>query len=178
MKQLFKKLWMIESQIRGHIRISRFFWFRIPLIGRPISMILDRMLLIAYGVDVLSPSIDIRCLSISHPNGILLGGNGVVSSGRVAIMAGVSLVARSPSDPIYLDRHKTRSVFRFGDNVVIGAGSVVVGPIDICDNVIIGAMSLVNKSIREPGIYVGVPVHRVKDQASDEWVRSSDAKEH
>ncbi|WP_137153241.1 hypothetical protein [Devosia sp. FKR38] len=178
MKQLLKKLWMIESQIRGHIRISRFFWFRVPLVGRAISMILDRLILIAYGVDMLSSSIDIRRLSISHPNGILLGGNGVVSSGRVAIMAGVSLVARSPSDPTYLERHSSRTVFRFGDNVVIGAGSVVVGPIDICDNVIIGAMSLVNKSISEPGIYVGVPVRRVKDQASDEWVQSSDAKEH
>ena len=141
-------------------------------------MIMDRLMLVIYGVDMLSCSIDIRRLSISHPNGILLGGNGVISAGRVAIMAGVSLVARSPTDPTYLERHKTRSVFRFGDNVIIGAGAVVVGPIDICDNVIIGAMSLVNKSMSEPGIYVGVPVRRVKDQASDEWVRSSDAKEH
>ena len=178
MKQILKKLWMIESQIRGHIRVSRFFWFRVPFIGRPISMILDRLMLVCYGVDMMSSSIDVKRLSISHPNGILLGGNGVVSSGRVAVMAGVSLVARSPSDPTYLERHKTRSVFRFGDNVVIGAGSVVVGPIDICDNVIIGAMSLVNKSISEPGIYVGVPVRRVKDHASDEWVQSGDAKEH
>jgi len=169
-KRVLKLLWMIDSQIRGHIRLSRFFWFRVPIVGQPISLLMDRALLMAYGIDLLSSSIDIDRLSISHPNGILLGGNGVVSRGRVAIMSGVSLVARSPSDPEYLARHKSRSVFRLGDNVVIGAGSVVIGPIDICDNVTIGAMSLVNKPISEPGVYVGVPVRRVRDMASDEWV--------
>lgn len=170
MKRFLKKLWMIDSQIRGHIWLSRLLWARVPVIGRPLSMILDRMLLVAYGIDLLSSSIQVRRLLISHPNGILLGGNGVVSSGRVAIMAGVSLVARSPSDAEYLRRHKDKSVFRFGDNVVIGAGSVVIGPVDICDNVTIGAMSLVNKSISEPGVYVGVPVRKVGNVSSDEWV--------
>ena len=41
---------------------------------------------------------------------------------------------------------------------------------DICDNVMIGAMSLVNRSIVEPGVYVGVPVRRIKDSTGDEWV--------
>lgn len=170
MKQVLKKLWLIDSQIRGHIRVSRFFWHKVPVIGRAISMIMDRLLLVIYGIDLLSHSVQVRRLLISHPGGILLGGNGVVSSGRVAIMAGVCLVGRSPSDPEYLRRHADKSVFRFGDNVVIGAGSVVIGPVDICDNVTIGAMSLVNKSITEPGVYVGVPARRIAPNSSDEWV--------
>lgn len=76
-----------------------------------------------------------RALSISHPGGILLGGNGIISPGRVAVMAGVKLVGRSPDDPEYLRRHAERRVFVFGDNVVIGANSVVIVPADICDNV-------------------------------------------
>lgn len=170
MKRFIKKMWMIDSQIRGHIRLSRYLWNRVPLVGRPLSMILDRLLLVAYGIDLMSASIQVERLLISHPNGILLGGNGVKSPGRVAIMAGVCLVGRSPSDPEYLSRHADKSVFRFGDNVVIGAGSVVIGPIDICDNVTIGAMSLVNKSITEPGVYVGVPVRKINSNSSDEWV--------
>jgi serine acetyltransferase len=54
--------------------------------------------------------------------------------------------------------------------VVIGANSVVIGPVDICDNVVVGAMSLVNRSITEPGVYVGVPVRKVKDTPDDIWV--------
>ena len=61
-------------------------------------------------------------------------------------------------------------MFVLGDNVVIGANSVVMGPVDICDNVLIGAMSLVNKSISEPGVYVGVPARKVSAEVSDEWV--------
>ena len=170
MKRAMRRLWMIESHIRGAIALSRFCHARLPVLGRPLSLILDRFLLVIYGIDLTSHTIAVGRLMISHPNGVLLGGNGLVSPGRVAIMAGAKLVARSPSDPEYLARHRTKDNFRFGDNVVIGTGSVVIGPIDICDNVIIGSMSLVNKPIVEPGLYVGVPARRVRDNVTDEWV--------
>jgi serine acetyltransferase len=174
MKRIILGYWLIERYIRRHIRVSRFVYFHVPLIGRPLSLALDRMLLICYGIDLMSSSIDVKALSISHPGGILLGGNGIVSAGRVAIMAGVKFVGRSPGDPEYLRRHAERRVFCLGDNVVIGANSVIVGPVDICDNVMIGAMSLVNKSISEPGVYVGMPARKVAGTASDEWVAHLD----
>ena len=169
-KDFVKVIWMIEQLIRLHISISRWFYYRAPGLGKAISLILDRILLFLMGIDLQSQSIQVRVLSIAHPVGILLGGNGVISSGRVAIMAGVKLVGRSPSDPEYISRHKTKSVFSFGDNVVIGANSVVVGPVDICDNVVIGAMSLVNTSIQEPGVYVGIPAKKIKEHVTDEWL--------
>jgi serine acetyltransferase len=170
LKNAVLAVWMIERFIRLHIAVSRWLWFKVPVVGHAGSLLLDRALLWFHGIDLMSSAIDVRALSIAHPVGVLLGGNGVVSPGRVAIMAGVKLVGRSPSDPEYLRRHAERRVFAFGDNVVIGANSVVVGPVDICDNVIVGAMSLVNRSISEPGVYVGVPVRRVKAEAHDEWV--------
>ena len=89
-------------------------------------------------------------------------------------MAGVKFFGRSPGDPEYLRRHAERRVFCLGDNVVIGANSVIVGPVDICDSVMIGAMSLVNKSKAEPGVYVGMPARKVAGTASDEWVAHLD----
>jgi serine acetyltransferase len=169
-KRAVLAVWMVERAIRLHIRMARALYFRGGLLGRLLCALMDRWLLIVYGVDLNSASIDVRLLAIAHPSGILLGGNGIVSGGRVAVMAGVKFVGRSPNDPDYLSRHAERRVFVLGDNVVIGANSVVVGPVDICDNVIIGAMSLVNRSIAEPGVYVGVPVRRIRDSASDEWV--------
>ena len=152
MKRLILGYWLIERFIRRHIAISRFLYFRVPLLGRGLSQVLDRSLLVWYGIDLMSSSIEVKALSISHPCGILLGGNGIVSAGRVAVMAGVKFVGRSPADPEYLRRHRERRVFCLGDNVVIGANSVIVGPVDICDNVMIGALSLVNESISEPGL--------------------------
>jgi len=171
MKALLLNIWMIDRFIRLHIRVSTWFFRRFPLIGRAISLILDRILLVLLGIDLRSESVRVRSLSISHPVGILLGGNGIVSDGRVAIMAGVKFVGRKPSDAEYLRRHAERCVFAFGDNVVIGSNSVIVGPVDICDNVVIGSLSLVNRSITEPGLYVGCPVRKIGDEIpSDEWV--------
>lgn len=164
------KIWMIEWQINAHISITRFVYYKIPIFGKPISMILDRLLLIVYGIDLMSFSINIKKLSIAHPSGILLGGNGIFSNGRVALMSGVKFGGKSPTDPIYLSKHKEQKVFELGDNVIIGTGSTLLGPLSICDNVIIGSMSLVNKSITEPGIYVGIPVKKVSDTYNFDWV--------
>jgi acetyltransferase-like isoleucine patch superfamily enzyme len=170
MKQFLLDRWLMERIVRRCIARSRFFHFRVPLVGRWLSRWLDRRLLQKYGIDLMAFSIDVRSLSIAHPVGVLLGGNGIHSPGRVAIMAGVKFVARSPNDPEYLARHKHSRVFVLGDNVVIGSNSVVIGPVDICDDVLVGAMSLVNRSITEPGVYVGVPVRKVADAPGEEWV--------
>lgn len=164
------RIWSVEWQINAHIKISRFFYYKIPLIGRAFSMVMDRCLLFLYAIDLMSFSINVRHLSISHPCGILLGGNGIFSEGRVVIMAGVKFGGRSPKDELYLVKHREQKVFELGDNVVFGTGSIILGPVQICDNVIIGAMSLVNKSIMEPGIYVGNPIKKISDEINLDWI--------
>jgi len=172
-KRLLKSLWYMEENIRLRLAIGRWCYERVPGVGRFLGMFVDRTLMWAYGLDVRSDSIRVANLAISHPGGVLLGGNGIVSPGRVAIMAGVKFVGRHPDDPEFLARHRERAIFRLGDNVVIGANSVVVGPVDICDDVTIAAMSLVNRSIDEPGIYGGVPARRIGGDRlpDDAWVR-------
>jgi len=43
-----------------------------------------------------------------------------------------------------------------GNNVSIGSNSTIL-PVSICDNVVIGAGTVVTKNITEPGVYVGNP---------------------
>lgn len=170
MKRFLLDLWLVEGHIRTHIAVTRWLHRRIPVLGKVLSMLMDRALLSLYGIDMKGASVNVAALSIAHPVGVLLGGNGIVSPGRVAVMAGVKFVARSPSNEQYLRRQKEQRVFELGDNVVIGTNSVVIGPVRICDNVIIGAISLVNKDITEPGVYVGTPVRKISDVVTDEWV--------
>lgn len=177
MKRFLLKLWMVESNIRATMRLSTFLHHKVPVLGRFLAMMADRTLLLRYGVDVTSYRVKVAQLQISHPSGVLLGGNGIVSDGRVAVNSGVKFVGPAPDNADYLERHATGDVFRLGDNVVIGANTVLVGPLDICDNVVIGAMSLVNRSITEPGTYVGIPAKRINDDVpSDVWVGRSGAK--
>ncbi len=49
-----------------------------------------------------------------------------------------------------------------GDNVTIGANSVLLGPIVIGNNVVIGAGSVVLSSIPDNEMWAGVPARRIK----------------
>jgi len=45
---------------------------------------------------------------------------------------------------------------RIGERCMIGGGAGILGHLEICDDVVISAMSLVTRSIRTPGFYTGV----------------------
>lgn len=47
-----------------------------------------------------------------------------------------------------------------GNNVSIGSNATIL-PVDICDDVVIGAGSVVTKSITEPGVYAGCPAKKI-----------------
>jgi acetyltransferase-like isoleucine patch superfamily enzyme len=50
---------------------------------------------------------------------------------------------------------------RIGDHVSIGSNATIM-PVEICDHVVIGAGSVVTKSILTPGIYAGSPAKLVR----------------
>lgn len=55
-----------------------------------------------------------------------------------------------------------------GDNVYIGPGAMLFGPIRIADDIAIGANAVVNKSFMEPGITLaGAPARKVSDRGSE-----------
>ena len=47
-----------------------------------------------------------------------------------------------------------------GNNVSIGSNATIL-PVNICDNVVIGAGSVVTKNINNPGVYVGNPAKKL-----------------
>ena len=60
-----------------------------------------------------------------------------------------------------------------GDNVFIGTGAKIIGDISIANNVVIGANSLVCKSIEEPGITVaGIPAKKISEKDSRYFINS------
>lgn len=58
------------------------------------------------------------------------------------------------------DKSKWKST-RIGDKVSIGSNATIL-PVTICDNVVIGAGSVVTKDIQEPGIYAGNPAKFIR----------------
>ncbi len=57
---------------------------------------------------------------------------------------------------------------KIGNNVYIGTGARIIGDIEIADDVVIGANSVVTKSITEKGITVaGIPAKKISE--TDSW---------
>jgi acetyltransferase-like isoleucine patch superfamily enzyme len=51
---------------------------------------------------------------------------------------------------------------RLGNNVSVGSNATIL-PVEICDNVVIGAGSVVTKDILRPGVYAGNPARKMKE---------------
>lgn len=55
-----------------------------------------------------------------------------------------------------------------GNNIYIGPGAKIFGPIYIADGIAIGANSVVNKSFNEPNISIaGIPAKKISDKGSE-----------
>lgn len=50
---------------------------------------------------------------------------------------------------------------RIGDRVSIGSNATIL-PVSICDDVVIGAGSVVTRDISEPGVYAGNPARKIR----------------
>ena len=50
---------------------------------------------------------------------------------------------------------------KIGDNVSIGSNATIL-PVQICDNVVVGAGSVVSKDISVPGVYAGNPANIIR----------------
>jgi acetyltransferase-like isoleucine patch superfamily enzyme len=58
------------------------------------------------------------------------------------------------------DKSKWKST-KIGDHVSIGSNATIL-PVNICNNVVIGAGAVVTKDIIEPGTYIGNPAKKLK----------------
>ena len=64
-------------------------------------------------------------------------------------------------------RNVSHGPVKISKHTIIGVGSVIFPSVTVGEGCAIGAMSLVNKSIDPWGVYVGVPVIRIKDRSKN-----------
>ena len=67
----------------------------------------------------------------------------------------------SPMIPSHLSRPEFGPV-RLGRHVIVGSGSVILPNLSVGDGCAVGALSLVNESLPDWGIYAGIPVRRLQ----------------
>ena len=137
-------------------RIANFFAIaKFNLVARIISQF-SRFLT---GIEI-HPNAKIgKNLFIDHGMGVVIGETSEIGD-NVTIYHMVTLGGISPSinsdDQRETKRHPTLQ-----DNVVVGSGAQVLGPITIGKNAKIGANAVVTKDVPENGVMVGIPAKNV-----------------
>jgi serine O-acetyltransferase len=114
------------------------------------------------GIDIHPSAVIGDHLFIDHGSGVVIGETTIIGN-NVTLYQGVTLGGTS------LERKKRHPTL--GNNIVVGAGAKILGPITIGNNVRIGSNSVVTKDIPDDSIVVGVPgriLHETHPQVMDE----------
>ncbi len=126
-------------------RIAHFFWkMGMPFIPRYISEIARELT----GIEI-HPGAEIGSdFFIDHGTGCVIGETTEIGN-NVTLFSGVVLGGTN-IEPV--KRHPT-----LGNNIVVGTGAKILGPITIGDNVKVGANSVVVTNVPPNSVVVGVP---------------------
>ena len=108
-------------------------------------------------------------LFIDHGMGVVIGETSEIGD-NVTIYHAVTLGGISPS----IDSDDQRNVKRhptLKNNVVVGSGAQVLGPIIVGENAKIGANAVVTKDVPENAVMVGIPAKNVGVAPTDKKFR-------
>ena len=138
-------------------QISNFFYKAgFDLIARIISQIVRFFT----GIEI-HPGAKIgKNLFIDHGMGVVIGETSEIGN-NVTIYHAVTLGGSSPSIDSERQRHEKRHP-TIGDDVVIGSGAQIIGPIIVGNNSRIAANAVVVKDVPENATMVGIPAKAVK----------------
>ena len=96
---------------------------------------------------------------IDHGMGVVIGETSEIGN-NVTIYHNVTLGGVSPS----INSNQQRDIKRhptLEDNVVVGSGAQILGPITIGKNSLIGSNSVVTKDVPENAIMIGIPAKNI-----------------
>jgi len=108
-------------------------------------------------------------LFIDHGMGVVIGETSEIGD-NVTIYHAVTLGGISPS----IDSNEQRNVKRhptLKNNVVVGSGAQVLGPIIVEENAKIGANAVVTKNVPENAVMVGIPAKNIGTVPTDKKFR-------
>ena len=141
-------------------RIANFIWsLNLKLLGRMISQ-LSRFLT---GIEI-HPAAKIgKNFFIDHGMGVVIGETAEIGD-NVTIYHGVTLGGIMPavksSEQVGIKRHPTLE-----DDVIVGSGAQILGPIIIKSCARIGSNAVVTKDVPKGGIMVGIPAKNIQSKS-------------
>ncbi len=142
-------------------RVAHRLWkLRLKLLARVVAMV-SRLLT---GVEIHPAATIGDYFFIDHGMGVVIGETAVIGN-RVTVYHGVTLGGISTQK---VKRHPT-----IEDDVVIGTGAKLLGPITVARGARVGANAVVVKDVAAGDTVVGIPAQSTKQADSNAWVSAS-----
>ena len=125
--------------------------YKLPVAARWVSQVARFFT----GIEIHPTAIVGQRLFIDHGMGVVIGSTAVVGD-DVTLYQGVTLGGTSLQRGV--KRHPT-----LGDNVIVGAGAHVLGPVTVGDGARIGANAVVLHDVQQGATMVGIPAKASQD---------------
>lgn len=103
---------------------------------------------------------------IDHGMGVVIGETSVVGE-NVTLYHGVTLGGTMPAVDASAQRHVKRHP-TLGDNVIVGAGAQILGPIEVGRCARVGGNSVVTRNVADGVTVVGVPARPLPSKKADD----------
>lgn len=133
--------------------------FRLPLLF--FTLIWQKMIEIVTGISI-SSSVKIgHSFYIGHFGGIIINANAIIGN-NCNISQGVTIGVSGHDEK--------RGTPVLGNDVYIGANTVVAGKINVGNNVLIGACSMVKNSLPDNSVALGVPAIIISQKGSKGYI--------
>ncbi|MHC0442720.1 serine O-acetyltransferase [Flavobacterium sp. 3-210] len=158
---LTQGFWAIFQYRIAHLIHKKITWkfFRFPLLG--FVLLWQKNIEIFTGISIPYAAKIGHSFYIGHFGGIIINANAVIGDNcniSQGVTIGVSGVNENRGTPI------------LGNEVYIGANSVVAGKINLGNNVVVGACSMVKDSFSDNSIVMGVPAVLISQNGSKGYI--------
>jgi serine O-acetyltransferase len=128
----------------------------VPLLGRVLGFVIEYLIRVIYASDISCLACIGRGFVIVHGHDIVIGADVRIGE-RCKIFNGVTLGNKDTDQT-----SKGNQPF-LGHDVTISTGAKLLGPIKVGDNVVVGANSVVVKDCPPNSVVAGVPAKVIKD---------------
>ena len=158
--------WHLEFDRAGERKVKRSIavWRKGGWINHTRAKLMWNRIRKIYSCDIFP---GIKCgknLRVEHPMWICIGKTAELGN-NVRIYNGVLVIAKVTGDA-HRKENKERRHAQIGDNVILGSGSTIIGPVTIGENTIIGARAIVTRDVPPNSVVIGT--NQVRARREDE----------
>lgn len=126
-----------------------------------ICLLWQKMIEITTGISIPASTEIGHSLYIGHFGSIIINAN-VLIGDNCNISQGVTIGVSG--------RGEKRGVPTLGNNIYVGANAVIAGKINVKNNVLVAACSLLVEDADENGVYCGVPAKKISEKSSEGYI--------